>query len=91
MVTREMSGVDQMIAVEMSCAEAWQDISEMIDGTLDDEMRKRMAFHLRHCTHCKAIYDGTLNTVQLLGDDKVIEMPPGLGERLFHRISAELF
>lgn len=79
-----------MITVELSCAEAWREISEMIDGTLHGDMLRRMELHLRHCAHCRAVYDGTLNTVQLLGEDEVIEIPSGLGERLFRRISAEL-
>lgn len=76
-----------MAIVGMSCPEVWREISEMIDGTLDDEMRARMELHLRHCVHCKAVYDGTLNTVQLISDDQVFSLPPGFGERLLQRLN----
>jgi hypothetical protein len=78
------------IVVEISCYEAWREISEMIDGTLDPEMQQRMELHLEHCKHCEAVYDGARNVVRLIGDDEVFEMPVGLSERLFKRLSAEL-
>lgn len=75
--------------VEISCVEVWREISELIDGTLSDEMRERLELHLRHCAHCTAVYDGTRNTVQLIGDDQVFDLPSGFSERLLHRLSAE--
>jgi anti-sigma factor RsiW len=74
---------------EISCVEAWREISEMVDGTLDPEMSQRMELHLRNCAHCKAVYDGTHNTVQLIADDRVFEMPAGFLNRLFQHLSSE--
>ena len=79
-----------MIVLELSCAEAWREISEMLDGTLQPEMQARMELHLRHCAHCNAVYDGTRNTVELIGDEQVFTLPEGFGERLWLRLSAEL-
>ena len=76
--------------VEISCREAWQEISEMIDGALEPEMRRRMELHLKHCMHCRAVYDGARNVVRLIGDEEVYELPAGLRDRLFTRLSAEL-
>ena len=76
--------------VEISCIEAWLEISEMIDGTLEPEMQARMDMHLAHCAHCRAVYDGASNAVRLLGDDRVYELPRGFAERLVQRLSAEL-
>lgn len=75
--------------VEMSCVEAWREISEMIDGTLEPEMQARMGQHLNHCAHCKAVYDGASNAVRLIGDERVYELPHGFAERLFQRLSLE--
>ena len=79
-----------MKAVEISCAEVWREVSEMIDGTLDATMRARIELHLRHCAHCKAVYDGTRNTVHLIGDEQIFALPEGFGERLWQRLSADL-
>jgi hypothetical protein len=78
-----------MTVIEISCLEAWREISELIDGTLSVEMQQRMELHLKHCAHCKAVYDGTKNATHLLADDRVIELPPGLSQRLFLRLSIE--
>lgn len=75
--------------VEISCVETWREISELIDGALTPEMRNRLELHLHHCTHCTAVYDGTRNIVQLIGDDKVFDLPSGFSERLLRRLSAE--
>ena len=76
--------------VEISCIEAWLEISEMIDGTLEPEMLARMGLHLTQCAHCKAVYDGASNAVRLIGDERVYELPLGFTERLFQRLSLEL-
>ena len=78
------------VVVEISCREAWQEISEMIDGALEPEMQRRMEMHLRHCKHCRAVYDGARNVVRLVGDEEIFDLPAGLGERLFSRLAAEL-
>ena len=75
--------------IEISCAEAWREVSEMIDRTLDPEMRERVELHLRHCAHCTAVFDGTRNAVLLIGDDQAEELPLGFAERLFSRLSLE--
>ena len=75
-----------MTIIELSCPEAWQQISELIDGTLPEAMRVRMELHLLHCAHCKAVLDGTRNAVRPIGDDQWIEVPDGFGERLFNRL-----
>ena len=82
-------GENMMTVIEISCVEAWRQISELIDDTLSPEMQARMERHLRGCAHCKAVYDGMLNTVQLIGDEEVFELPLGFSDRLFARLSEE--
>ena len=80
---------DEFTIVEISCTEAWREISEMIDGALSPEMQRRMELHLAHCSHCKAVYDGARNVVKLIGDDEVFDLPVGFSDRLFARLSAD--
>ena len=74
--------------VEVTCTEAWREISEMIDGTLDAEMEERLRLHFSHCAHCKAVYEGTRNLVSLLADDRFCDVPAGLSERLARRLAS---
>ena len=77
--------------VEISCIEVWQQISDFIDDELESELKTRMEFHLKKCKHCKAILDGTTNTVRLLADGDWYPLPPGFGERLYERLRPENF
>ena len=75
--------------VELTCTEAWREISEMIDDALDPEMRERLQLHFEHCAHCKAVYDGTRNVVKLVADDRFFDVPAEMSERLARRLASE--
>lgn len=72
--------------VEIGCQHVWKELTNYMEGDLSPEMRDRIAHHLQGCRHCTAIYDGTRNVVQLLGDKKSIELPKGFSARLFDRL-----
>lgn len=78
-----------MIIVELTCLEAWREISEFIDHTLDLEMQRRMELHLKNCSHCKAVCDGVRNTVHLVADDRIYDLPSGFGDRMLQRLWVE--
>ncbi len=79
-----------MTIIELSCEEVWHELSELLDGTLGQAMRDRLELHLRHCAHCRAVYDGTRNMVELLGDEQVLDLPAGFSERLLKRLAVDL-
>jgi hypothetical protein len=54
------------------------------------EMREQIAEHLTECSHCRAVYDGSKNVVQLLGNGRSFALPKGFSRRLFDRWQAEL-
>ncbi len=43
----------------------------------------------KKCKHCRAVLDGTRNTVRLLTDGEWYPLPDGFGEQLFQRLSSE--
>ncbi len=75
--------------VELTCTEAWREISEMIDDALAPEMRERLELHFSHCAHCRAVYDGARNIVGLVSDERFFEVPAGMSERLARRLASE--
>ncbi len=79
-----------MSIVEISCVEVWHELSELVDGTLSEALREQLELHLRNCAHCTAVYDGTRNVVELLGDEQVLDLPSGFSERLLHRLAISL-
>ena len=72
--------------VEIKCQDVWKEITNYIESDLTQELRDRIARHLENCRHCKAIYDGTKNIVRLLGDNNVLELPPGFSRHLYDRV-----
>ena len=76
--------------LEISCEHAIQQISASIDGGLSPELRARIEAHVRECKHCAAVLNGTTNTIQLLADGRVLDLPEGFSARLQARLAAHL-
>ena len=79
-----------MPVVEISCIEVWRELSNYIDHDLDTDLRARIAYHLKNCKHCTAVFEGASNTVRLLADDRAFELPGGFSQRLQQRIRKEV-
>jgi predicted anti-sigma-YlaC factor YlaD len=75
---------EEILPIE--CVAVWREISNLIDGEVDDALRARMEAHFKHCKHCLAIYDGTRNVVRLVGDGAIFDTPGHLSERLYARL-----
>jgi predicted anti-sigma-YlaC factor YlaD len=52
----------------------------------EQQLRARIDVHRRNCHHCRAVYDGVRNVVQLLGSEESIELPAGFSQRLYKRL-----
>jgi anti-sigma factor (TIGR02949 family) len=72
--------------VEIDCYQVRRELSEYLEGDLTPELRVRIEDHLERCRHCTAVYDGMKNVVQLLSNEKAIELPKGFSERLYRRL-----
>jgi anti-sigma factor (TIGR02949 family) len=72
--------------VEIDCYQVRRELSDYLEGDLTPELRVRIEDHLEGCRHCTAVYDGMKNVVQLLGDEKAIELPKGFSDRLYRRL-----
>jgi len=75
--------------LEITCQEVWRELTNYMEGDVTAEIRERIAEHLSICSHCRAVYDGSRNVVQLLGDTRTFELPSGFSRRLYHRLQEE--
>ena len=75
---------------DITCQEVWRERTNYMEGDMTAEMRERISEHLSACGHCRALYDGSKNVVQLLGNGKTFELPSGFSRRLYDRLQAEL-
>jgi len=75
--------------IEIDCQRVRSELSNYLEGDLTPELRLKIENHLVGCRHCAAVHDGMRNIVQLLGDDKLLEVPEGFGKRLCQRLLSE--
>ena len=71
----------------VNCEQVWREISNYLEGHVDPGLRAGMEEHICTCQRCSAVLDGTRNIVQLYGDDRMLEVPPGFSYRLQRRIN----
>ena len=74
-IERSGKAVDgQEHLVEITCQEVWRELTNYMEDDVTAELRERIAQHLSMCAHCRAVYDGSRNVVQLLGNGKTVEL-----------------
>jgi hypothetical protein len=70
-----------------NCEQVWREISNYVDGEVDAGLRASMDEHFRTCTRCASVLAGTRNVVRLYGDERMLEVPAGFGQRLEKRLA----
>jgi methylphosphotriester-DNA--protein-cysteine methyltransferase len=74
----------------LNCEQVWREISNHVDGEVDDTLRSTMDEHFRTCKRCASVLAGTRNVVQLYGDERMLEVPAGFSRRLEQRLEKRL-
>jgi anti-sigma factor RsiW len=73
----------------LNCKHVWDYLSDYLDVTLPDEIRREVQRHLDLCEICSAVLDSTRNIIVLTADHRVFELPANFSERLHARIDLE--
>ena len=71
----------------LNCEQVWREISNYVDGDVEAGLRSTMDEHFRTCKRCASVLAGTRNVVQLYGDERMLEVPAGFGQRLEKRLA----
>ena len=66
----------------VNCKKAINEISNYLDGDLDNELRTIIQAHLGKCHHCHAVFDTTRKTIELYCDGKIFLLPDDVRQRL---------
>jgi hypothetical protein len=77
--------------IELDCRQVRNEMVDYMHGDLTPFLRAQIEWHLENCRHCVAVYNGTRNVVQLLGNREAIELPVGFSLRLYDRLFSRLF
>lgn len=70
------------------CQKMLGTLSDYIDGTLQEELCAELELHLNGCVNCRVVVNTLRKTVELVHDSGAeVELPKGVGERLFTRLN----
>ena len=68
----------------MRCWDAREQVSDYLDGALDEEARQRLEAHIGECPTCPSLYAALIGCRDALGDlrDADDVVPPHLATRI---------
>jgi len=66
----------------VKCRNAVNELSNYLDGELDEELKETIQTHLGKCHHCHAVFDTTRKTIDLYCDGKLFPLPDDVRARL---------
>ena len=66
----------------LNCKKVLLEISNYLDGNLDEDLKRNIETHVRMCRHCKVVFDTTRKTIELYCDGKLFALPDDVRTRL---------
>ncbi|HNS03871.1 MAG TPA: zf-HC2 domain-containing protein [Anaerolineae bacterium] len=73
------------------CRQLLKDLSDYIDGDLDETLCVEIERHMNDCDNCRVVVDTLRKTVSLYHDLPATPMPAEVEERLFRCLDLEAF
>jgi len=66
----------------VKCSEFLQELTNYLDGALDDRTKSELEDHLAWCHNCYVVCDTTKKTIEIYRDSELYELPDDLRTRL---------
>ena len=73
----------------MKCAEFLTELTNYLDGVLDEKTKVELENHLSWCHNCYVVCDTTKKTIEIYRDSQLYELPDDLRSRLRSAIMAK--
>jgi anti-sigma factor RsiW len=74
----------------LNCKKALGEVSNYLDGELDEELKRTLEAHLNKCHKCYALFDTTQKTIEIYCDDKLFALPDDVRTRLHEALKRKL-
>ena len=74
----------------MNCEEVQRELSNYLDQELPAGLRLAMQDHFRTCEMCATLLDDTRDIVLALGDERLVDVPPGYSARLYRKLKNQV-
>ncbi|MGA9527877.1 MAG: anti-sigma factor [Terriglobales bacterium] len=66
----------------MKCAEFLNELTNYLDGAIDDRTKSELENHLAWCHNCYVVCDTTKKTIEIYRNSELYELPDDLRGRL---------
>ena len=66
----------------MKCSQFLQELTDYLDGVIDDKTRAELDDHLHWCHNCYVVVSTTKQTIEIYRDSELYEIPDDLRSRL---------
>jgi anti-sigma factor RsiW len=66
----------------INCRDVVNEISDYLDGVMDETVKQELRDHLKKCHKCQVIVDTTRKTIEFYCDGKLFPLPDPVRERL---------
>jgi len=70
----------------VKCSEFLQELTNYLDGVMDDRTKTELEDHLAWCHNCYVVCDTTKKTIEIYRDNELYELPEGHRGRLHDAI-----
>ena len=74
----------------IGCKEVMQELSNFLEGTLDEDFKRDLRSHLTNCQHCQVVVDTTRKTIELYCDGELFPLPTAVRNRLHEVLRQKL-
>jgi anti-sigma factor RsiW len=66
----------------VKCSQFLQELTDYLDGVIDDKTRAELEEHLHWCRNCYVVVSTTKQTIEIYRDSRLYEIPDDLRGRL---------
>ncbi len=66
----------------LTCNKVLAEISNYLDGNLDEDLKRDIETHIAMCHKCKVVLDTTRKTIELYCDGRLFSLPDDVRSRL---------
>ncbi len=73
----------------MTCSEFLKELTDYLDGVIDDRTKKELDEHLLWCHNCYVVCNTTKRTIEIYRGSELYELPEDLRGRLRSAIMAK--
>lgn len=72
------------------CEDVLAELSSYLDNELVVDMRRQIEAHMEHCNTCRAVYDSTRKTLQIVTDSGSFELSQEMSNRIAEGIRTRI-